>query len=272
MENVVDQLVSFAAAYGLQIIGAIVILIAGRFIAKMARKGVRRLLTKADVDVGLVQFTGNLVYTAVLAFAILAALAKFGVQTASFVAVMGAAGFAVGFALQGSLSNFAAGVMLLALRPFKVGDVIEAAGVKGSVASIQLFSTIINTPDNVKIIVPNGKIFGDTIKNISAYDTRRVDFSIGIGYSSSIQKAQDVVEGLVKADDRILSDPEPFFAVSELADSSVNLVIRVWVEKANYWPVYFDLTRRIKESFDENGIEIPFPQRVIHTMSAGAAA
>ena len=197
-------------------------------------------------------------------FAVLAALAKFGIQTASFVAILGAAGFAVGFALQGSLANFAAGVLILVLRPFRVGDFIDAAGVAGNVKEIQLFTTIIATPDNIKIMVPNGKIFGDVIKNITGYDTRRIDLVIGIGYSSDIQKAYDVMMSLIKGDSRILADPAPQIAVSELADSSVNFVVRPWVNRGDYWDVKFDLTRKIKEEFDKNDIEIPFPQRVVH--------
>lgn len=200
----------------------------------------------------------------ILLLIILAALATFGIQTTSFVAVLGAAGFAIGFALQGSLSNFAAGVLILVFRPYKVGDYIEAAGVAGAVKEIRLFNTVLATLDNIKIIVPNSKIYGDVIKNIWAYDTRRVDLVFGISYDSPIQKAIEIIMNLIKEDDRILSDPEPMVAVSELADSSVNFVVRPWVKSEDYWPVFFDLTRKVKESFDENGIEIPFPQRVVH--------
>ncbi|MFQ6041229.1 MAG: mechanosensitive ion channel family protein [Candidatus Poribacteria bacterium] len=200
----------------------------------------------------------------ILLLIILAALATFGIQTTSFVAVLGAAGFAIGFALQGSLSNFAAGVLILVFRPYKVGDYIEAAGVAGAVKEIRLFNTVLATLDNIKIIVPNSKIYGDVIKNIWAYDTRRVDLVFGISYDSPIQKAIEIIMNLIKEDDRILSDPEPMVAVSELADSSVNFVVRPWVKSEDYWPVFFDLTRKVKESFDENGIEIPFPQAVVH--------
>ena len=186
---------------------------------------------------------------------------------ASFIAILGAAGFAVGFALQGSLANFAAGVLILALRPFKTGDYIMGAGEAGTVKEISLFTTVLSTPDNIKIMVPNGKLFGDVIKNISAYDTRRVDFVVGIGYGSDIQKAYDVIMGLIKEDSRILPEPAPQVAVSELADSSVNFVIRPWVKSSDYWPLKFDMTRKIKEAFDANGIEIPFPQRTVHMIS-----
>jgi small conductance mechanosensitive channel len=260
-------LMVFVTMYGLKIIGAIFILIIGRIAAGIMRTIVRKALEKSKTAPAVISFVGSLTYFLILTFAVLAALAKFGIQTASFVAVLGAAGFAIGFALQGSLANFAAGVLILVLRPFKIGDYIDSAGVAGTVKDIQLFTTVLTTPDNIKIMVPNGKIFGDVIKNVSAYDTRRVDFVIGIGYTSDIQKAYDIMMNLVKEDSRILSDPPTQIAVSELADSSVNFVLRPWVKKEDYWNVKFDLTRKIKESFDENGIEIPFPQQVVHMIS-----
>jgi small conductance mechanosensitive channel len=245
-------------------VGAILILIVGRIAAGIMRRITGRVLTKAKTETTIVSFVESLVYYLVLVFAILAALAKFGVQTASFVAILGAASFAVGFALQGSLANFAAGILILVLRPYKVDDFIDAAGVAGIVKHIKLFSTIIATPDNIKIMVPNGKIYGDIIKNYSGYDTRRVDLVIGISYSAPIQKAVEIAMEVMKNEPRVLDDPAPQVAVAELADSSVNLVVRPWVDKADYWPVRFDVTRQIKEAFDANGIEIPFPQRVVH--------
>lgn len=253
--------------YGIKVIGAIVILILGRIAAGIGRSMVGRVLEKAKTDPAIISFVRSLVYILILVFAVLAALAKFGIQTASFVAILGAAGFAVGFALQGSLANFAAGVLILALRPFKIGDYIIGAGEAGTVKEIRLFTTVLSTPDNVKIMVPNGKLFGDVIKNVSAYDTRRVDLVVGIGYGSDIRKAYDVIGGLIKEDARILPDPAPQIAVSELGDSSVNFVVRPWVKSGDYWAVKFDMTRRIKEAFDANGIEIPFPQRVVHMAS-----
>lgn len=268
MENALQTLYDFFVTYGIKILGAILILVVGRIVAGLIKKAVKKSLTRAKVDVALVSFFGRLAYILVILFAVLAALAKFGIQTASFVAVMGAAGFAIGFALQGSLANFAAGVMLLAFRPFKVGDFVEVGGTSGSVKDIQLFTTVLATPDNVKVIVPNGQIFGSTIKNFAGYDTRRVDLVIGIGYGSPIQKAKEVMEGLIKKDERTLDDPAAQVAVAELADSSVNFVVRMWVKKEDYWGVKFDMTRAIKEAFDEQGIEIPFPQRVIHQAAA----
>jgi small conductance mechanosensitive channel len=272
MTTAAEQVTVFVTTYGIKIIGAIVILILGRIAAGIGRKGVRRVLEKAKTDPAIVSFVGGLIYVLIVTFAVLAALAKFGIQTTSFVAVLGAAGFAIGFALQGSLANFAAGILILVLRPFKVGEYIEGGGVAGTVKEIELFTTVLATPDNVKIMVPNSKLFGDTIKNFSAFDIRRIDLVIGIGYTSDIQKAYDAISHLIKEDSRILSDPPAQIAVSELADSSVNFVVRPWVNKADYWQVRFDLTRKIKESFDANGIEIPFPQRVVHMVSQEAAS
>jgi small conductance mechanosensitive channel len=270
MDNVADQLTVFVTTYGIKVIGAIIILILGRIAAGIGRKTVKKVLEKTKTDPAVVSFVGSMIYFLILIFAVLAALAKFGIQTASFVAILGAAAFAIGFALQGSLANFAAGVLILVLRPFKVGDYIDGAGVGGTVKDIQLFTTVLATPDNIKIMVPNGKLFGDTIKNFSGFDTRRIDFVIGIGYTSDIQKAYDVLMSLIKEDTRILSDPPTNIAVSELADSSVNFVVRPWVKRSDYWGVKFDLTRKIKEAFDENGIEIPFPQHVVHMLSEAA--
>ena len=264
MQGATEQAVFFFTSYGIKVVGAVVILIIGRLAAGLGRSILKNTLEKRDVDPSIVSFASSLTYVLILTFTVLAALAKFGIQTASFVAVLGAAGFAIGFALQGSLANFAAGVLILVLRPYRVGDVIEGAGVIGAVKEIQLFTTVLSTPDNIKIIVPNGKLFGDVIKNISGYDTRRVDMVMGIGYGSDIQRAIDLMKEIMKADDRVLPEPAPLIAVSQLADSSVNLVVRPWVRKEDYWSLKFDLTRRFKEAFDENGIDIPYPQHVIH--------
>ncbi len=272
LQPAVDQLIAFGATYGLKIIAAIIILIVGRIASGIGRKIVTKVLVKAKTDEAVVSFVGSLVHILILTFAVLAALAKFGIQTASFVAVLGAAGFAVGFALQGSLANFAAGVLILVFRPFRTGDLIDAAGVFGSVQDIHLFTTTLATVDNVQIIVPNGKLYGDIIKNYSANDTRRVDMIVGIGYSSSISKAIEIMSKLIGDDPRILKDPAPTIAVCELADSSVNFVVRPWVKKDDYWNVKFDFTRSVKEQFDENGIEIPFPQTSVHMVPASNSA
>jgi len=266
-QEVLDLLIKFGAEYGLKIIGAILILIVGRVAAGLGRKLVKKGLERTKVDAAVTSFVGSLIYIAILTFAVLAALAKFGIQTASFVAVLGAASFAVGFALQGSLGNFASGVLILLFRPFRIGDFVEAAGVMGTVKDIHLFTTLLATVDNVQIIVPNGKLYGDIIKNYSANNTRRVDMVIGISYGSSIRKAAEILQNLIQEDKRILSDPSPTIAVAELADSSVNFVVRPWVNKEHYWDVKFDFLRNVKERFDESGIEIPFPQRAVHMVT-----
>lgn len=267
MGSLLERLTEWGVAYGSQIVGAIAILVAGFIGARITRRVVRRVLVKADVAPAIVSFVARLTYVAIIVFAVVASLARFGVQTTSFVALLGAAGFAIGFALQGSLANFAAGVLILILRPYRLGDFVSAAGQKGTVKDIQLFNTVLATPDNIKVLVPNGKIFGDTIANYSVFDTRRLDLTVGIGYGSSIQKAQEILLRLASDDHRTLADPEPQTVVSELADSCVNLLLRVWVNRSNFWSLKCDLTHRIKEAFDSEGIEIPFPQHVVHMMS-----
>jgi len=205
-----------------------------------------------------------MLYYTLMAAVIIATINQLGVQTTSLLAVVGAAGLAIGLALQGSLSNFASGVMIVLFRPYKVGDVIEAGGVTGSVIEVQIFTTIMKTPDNKKIIVPNSQVMAGEITNYSANPTRRVDLVAGCGYDDDLDKVRGVLEGIIAADDRILSDPAPTIAISELADSSVNFVVRPWVNSADYWGVYFDLTEQIKKRFDAEGISIPYPQRDVH--------
>lgn len=269
MESILDRIVEWAYVAAPRVLLAIAILIAGRIAAGATGRLVRKGLLHRQVDPSIVGFISSLSSTLVMVFAVVAAISRVGVETTSFVAVLGAIGFAVGFALQGSLSNFASGVMLLVFRPFRVGDYIEAGGAAGTVHEIQLFNTILNTPDNVRIIIPNGAVYSGTIKNYSANDTRRVDFVLGIGYTSSIPKAMEIVERLIAGDARILKEPEHQLVVGELADSSVNLILRVWVNRADYWSVKFDMTRAVKDQFDANDIEIPFPQRSIHMVQAG---
>jgi small conductance mechanosensitive channel len=253
----------------IQVLTALVILLVGRFVAGAIRGGVNKVMTQRGVDPSLTGFICSLIYFAVMAFTIIAVVDRFGVQTASFVAILGAAGFAVGMALQGTLGNFSSGVMLLLFRPFKAGDFIDAAGVKGTVMEIAIFSTTLRTPDNVKIIVPNGALFGDTIKNYNGYDTRRVDMVMGIGYGSDMDKAMQILADLAKNDSRVLDDPGTTIAVSELADSSVNIIFRPWVNSGDYWTLYYDMHKAVKEQFDANGIEIPFPQTVVHLEKSG---
>jgi len=265
METVTQKLLEFAAAYGLKVVGAIIILIVGRLVAGWARRLVCRFMERAQVDLAIQGFVRGMVYYLIIVFTWVAVLGKFGVETASIVAVLGMAGFAVGFALQGSLSNFAAGVMLLIFRPFKIGDYVDIAGSSGTVKDLQLFVTILNTPDNVRIIVPNGNVFGSVIKNYSAEDLRRVDMTFSVGYGEDIDKAIRVLKGICEEDARVLKDPAPQVSVAELASSSVNFAVRPWVGKDDYWDVKFDLTERIKKAFDREKIEIPFPQMVMHT-------
>jgi small conductance mechanosensitive channel len=268
--NILAYLKDNGPELGLQVLGAIAILLVGRFIAGAMRKGVKKVMLSRDVDASLTGFIGSLAYFAIMAFTIIAVVGRFGVQTASFVAILGAASFAVGMAMQGTLGNFSSGVMLLLFRPFKAGDFIEAAGIKGSVVEIAIFSTTLKTPDNVRITVPNGALFGDIIKNYNGYDTRRVDMVMGIGYGSDHNKAMEILTDLAKNDSRVLDDPETTIGVSELADSSVNIIFRPWVKSSDYWAVYLDMHKTVKETFDANGIEIPFPQTVVHLEKSGS--
>jgi small conductance mechanosensitive channel len=268
----IERIAQLGIDYGPKVVAAIAIFVIGRIVAGVVRRGIRKLMAARQLDPGLSGFTASLAYMAIMAFTVIAALAKFGVETASFVAILGAVGFAIGFALQGSLSNFASGVMILFFRPFKVGDFIDAGGVKGVVKEIAIFNTVVSTPDNVKVIVPNSKVYGDTIANYNGYDTRRIDMVAGIGYDSSIADAVRILEKLLAQDDRVLPDPAPVVAVNELADSSVNIIVRPWVKASDYWNVHNDMQRRIKEEFDKSGIEIPFPQRVVHMAAADEGA
>ncbi|HKL62177.1 MAG TPA: mechanosensitive ion channel domain-containing protein [Woeseiaceae bacterium] len=255
---------SLATEFGIDIIAALAIFIIGRWVANLITKGVRRLLERADVDATLVKFLSNIVRILLLIFVILAAIGQLGIQTTSLIAVLGAAGLAVGLALQGSLSNFAAGVLVIIFRPYKVGDYIEAAGVAGTVDEVQIFNTVMNTPDNKRIIVPNSQITGGIITNYSAHETRRVDFTFGIGYADDIDKAKKIIEEVLTTDERVLEDPAPQIVVAELADSSVNIVARPWAKAADYWGLKFDVTETVKKRFDAEGISIPFPQRDVH--------
>jgi small conductance mechanosensitive channel len=265
-QEAVETAMELISTWGLQVIGAIAVLIIGRWAAGMVRKGVGRSLTKGNVDVSLVPFASSLAYYVVLAFVLIAVLNLFGIQTTSLVAVFGAAGLAVGLALQGTLSNFSAGAMLLMFRPIRVGDYVDISGTAGSVEEIGVFTTTLNTPDNVKVIVPNGGVYGSIIKNYSANETRRIDLVMGISYGDDIGTAIEAIEAIVKAEERVLADPAPTIAVSELGDSSVNIVVRPWCKGSEYWPTRFDLTRALKEGLEAAGCSIPFPQRDLHVI------
>lgn len=264
VEKIVGTISEFVALYGLRLLGAIVIFFVGKWVAKLLRQIVERTMTRGKVDATLVKFTGNLVYAILMVVVVLAALNQIGVQTTSLIAVIGAAGLAVAFALQGSLANFAAGVMLIIFRPFKVGDFIQGGGEAGIVEEISLFTTQMRTPDNKTIIVPNSNITGGNITNFSAKDTRRIDLTIGVSYSDDLKKVKAVLADILAQDERILKDPEPTIGVVALGESSIDFAVRPWVNASDYWDVYFATLQTVKERFDAESISIPFPQRDIH--------
>ncbi len=259
-----EKIASLVETYGLPLLWAIIILIVGKIIARIISNVVAKVMTKSKLDETLVRFCKSLTYMALMAFVILAALEKMGVRTTSFAAIIAAAGLAIGLSLQGTLSNFASGVMLIVFRPFKVGDFIEGGGTTGVVEEIQIFSTKLRSACNKEIIVPNGQIISSTITNYSAKPTRRIDLIIGVGYGDDLKKVRTVLEDILAKESRVLKDPEPTIGVLELADSSVNFAVRPWVKSADYWPTLFELQEEIKLRFDAEGISIPFPQQDVH--------
>lgn len=250
--------------FGLNLIAAIVIFFVGTWVAKAVRSFIKRFMSRREMDVTLTNFTAVLVYYGVLAFAVIAALNRIGLQTASFVAVLGAAGLAIGLAFQGSLSNLAAGVLMIVFRYFEVGDFIEAGGTMGSVEAIQLFTTRLATPDNRVVYVPNANILSSNITNFSAKDTRRLDLVFGVGYGDDLDKVKQVIFDELNNESRILVEPSPVVGLLELADSSVNFAVRPWVRASDYLDVMFDLQTNIKKRLDAEGINIPFPQTDVH--------
>jgi small conductance mechanosensitive channel len=274
MEENIKLIQELAVLNGIKIITALAIFIIGKWVAKRLAGLVQKILQKNNVDPAIQNFVGSLVSWGLIIFVAIAALGQLGIQTASFVAIVGAAGLAIGLALQGSLANFAAGVLILIFRPFKVGDFVEVAGVSGAVQSIQIFTTELNTPDNKKVIVPNGGVISGNITNYSANNTRRVDLVFGVGYSEDIDAAKTVLQAVLYAEPKVLKDPAPTIGVIELADSSVNLVCRPWVNIADYWDVYFNITEAVKKTLDVEGISIPFPQRdlYLHHVNGPAVA
>jgi len=255
---------NWLSVYSLKVVAAILVLIIGKWIARKISKIIGVVLEKNNVDVTLVGFLTNITYYALLIMVVIAAAGQLGINTTSFLTIVGAAGLAVGLALKDSLSNFASGVMLILFRPFQVGDIVTAGGVTGKVEQITIFTTVINTPDNQRVIVPNGAVTSDVITNVNANPTRRVDMVFGIGYDDDIAQAKKILIDLLDADSRVLKDPAPVVAVSELADSSVNFIVRPWVNSADYWGVYLDLHEKVKVTFDEAGISIPYPQQDLH--------
>ncbi len=256
---------TYVIPWAINIALAIVIFIIGKMVVNILTNVLKKVLAKSKMDEILINFVASIVRTVLLLFVVIASLNQLGVDTTSLIALLGAAGLAIGLALQNSLQNFAAGVMLIVFRPFKAGDFVEAGGVSGVVETIGIFSSIFRTGDNREIIIPNGAIYGGTIINYSARETRRIDMVFGIGYDDDIRKAKELLEKIVTSDERVLPDPAPVIAVSELADSSVNFIVRPWVKSGDYWAVYWDLTEKVKLEFDAAGISIPYPQMDVHT-------
>lgn len=264
MEEYIDKLVELLVLYGPRVVGALIALIVGYIVIKAITKGVTKVLEKKEFDSSLQSFLKSLINITLQLLLWISVLGMIGVQMTSFIAVLGAIGLAIGMALSGTLQNFASGVMILIFKPFKVGDFIQAQGVSGTVKQIQIFNTILNTPDNKIIIIPNAQLSNSLLTNYSAEPQRRVDWTFGIGYGDSVQKAEDVLKNLIEADKRILKDPAYFIALSELADSSVNIVVRAWVKAEDYWGVFFDMNRNVYEEFDKAGLNIPYPQMDVH--------
>lgn len=264
LHKLMEQSQGLFIEYSLKVVAALAIFIIGRMLARAIAKGILKALKLRNIDDTVASFVHNLTYGALFVFVIIAALSQLGIQTASFITIIGAAGLAIGLALQGSLSNFASGVLMIIFRPFKLGDFVEAGGQAGIVEDIQIFATQLKTPDNKVIIIPNSAIMDGSIVNYSSKPTRRVDLKIGVGYEAHLPDVKALLLKTVEAHDKVLKDQGIQVAVVELADSSVNFVVRSWAKTADYWDVYFDLTQNIKLALDENGIAIPYPQMDIH--------
>jgi len=266
-DNILEMLRTTGLEFGINLITAIAIFYIGRIVVGFLTRGLRKVMQAQEIDKTLESFVCNLASIVLLAFVIVASVSALGIQTTSFIAVLGAAGLAIGLALQGSLSNFASGVLIVMFRPYKVGDWVEAAGVAGTIVEVQILTTVFKTGDNKSIIVPNGQVMNSVITNYSANDQRRIDMVVGVSYDDDLDKVRATLEDLIAADDRILDDPACLIAVAELADSSVNFVVRPWVKSSDYWGVKFDLTEAIKKRFDKEGIAFPFPQQDVHLYS-----
>jgi small conductance mechanosensitive channel len=264
IEQIIETITLWATTYSIKIVAAILVFLIGKWLAGKIAKLITTLLEKNNVDITLTKFLHSIIYYTLLVVVIIAVAGQLGINTTSFLTIVGAAGLAIGLALKDSLSNFASGVMLILFRPYNVGDYVTVGGVTGNVATIELFNTTLNTPDNQREIVPNSTITSNVITNVTANDTRRVDLVIGIGYDDDIKKAKEILAKIVQEDARVLGEPKTKIAVSELADSSVNFIVRPWVKTSEYWDVYFDLLEKIKLTFDEEGISIPYPQQDVH--------
>lgn len=272
MNEMVDRFATLAMIYGAKIVSALIIFLVGKWLARKLSQLLLGVMEKRELDPALRHFSSSLVYYGLLALVVISALGQLGIQTASLAAVIAAAGLAIGLAMQGSLSNFAAGFLLLVFRPFRIGDYVEMAGTAGTVEKILMFTTELKTPDNKQVIIPNSAATAGTIVNYSANPIRRLDLVIGISYDDDIDRAREAIRAVLDADPRVLADPAPFVAVSALADSSVNFVVRPWAKSADYWTLYCDLTEKIKKGLDAEGITIPYPQRDVHLHQAGKTA
>jgi small conductance mechanosensitive channel len=270
-QGFLDWLIQQALHWSPKLISALLVLIIGFWIAGLTTRGILKIMKRRKVDVSLQGFLKSLLSVLLKALVLISVAGMVGIETTSFIAILGAAGLAVGLALQGSLSNFAGGVLILIFKPYKVGDWIEAQGHAGTVDSIQIFNTVMKSPDNKTIIIPNGPMAGGSIVNYSAEEKRRVDMVFGCGYSDDVLKVEALLKSMVDADARVFKDPAPAILLSELADSSVNFTLRLWCNKADYWGIYFDFHKNVKLEFDKNGISIPFPQRDVHVHQAAAA-
>jgi small conductance mechanosensitive channel len=263
-EQVINKVSDLLVTNGFEILAAILILVIGLWLAKVVSNILRGQLEKTKIDKTLASFLFHICHSALIIFVVIAALTKVGIPTASFIAVLGAAGLAVGFALQGSLSNFAAGILIIIYRPFKVGDVVELGGKLGTIADIHIFTTTMNSPDNLKILIPNAQATSGSITNYTANGTRRVDMVFRVSYSNDIKKVQQIMRNVLAADSRVLADPSPVVAIKELGESSINFFVMPWVKTKDYGDVLFETTEKIKLAFDANDIKIPFPQRDVH--------
>ncbi len=260
----IDKAIELLMSYGPKLLLTIITLIVGLWVIKLFVKGFRKTMERSKIDVSLIRFLSSLIGALLKILLAISVTSMIGVEMTSFIAILGAAGLAVGLALQGTLANFAGGVLILLFRPYKVGDFIDAAGYTGTVNHIQIFNTVLKTPDNKTIIIPNGVLSNASITNFSTESTRRVDMKFGIGYSDDIKKAKEILERLIKDESRVLDEPAAVVVLSELGDSSVNFTVRAWCNSSDYWGIYFDMQEKVKLEFDKNGISIPFPQRDVH--------
>jgi len=261
---------TYAIPWGIKIVAAIAIFVIGRIVAKLIVKMIKKVMKKANIEQTLRDFLGNIIQAILMVVIVIAALEQLGINTTSVLAVFAAAGLAVGLAFKDSLSNFAAGIMLVVFQPFKIGDFIEAAGIGGVVEHIRIFNTVMRTGDNREITVPNSQIYSGIITNFSARDTRRIDLVIGIGYEDNIARAKTIIEDIIREDSRLLTDPEPTIMLVELGESSIDIAVRPWVNTGDYWTARADLLQNIKEAFDAEGISIPYPQRDVHMIQSAA--